>query len=288
LQLVLADGRKLAYAEYGDPDGEPLLAFHGLPGSRLGWGLLPDCPFPPGVRFIAPDRPGYGGSDPHPGRSLMSWANDVGTLADTLNLERFSVLGVSGGGPGVLACAASMPDRINAAGVVSSAAPTNAPGVMAGLSGVNHFFFKLAWYAPWISTLNIRLVAAIVRRYPEKYINALQRKLHTVDRQVLDIPGIKRTLIDDFTEALSRGAEGMVDDMRANHGQPWGFELTAIRCRVHFWSCELDRSVAPAMARYLAATVPDSELTEIAGAGHLWALRHLVDVTSSLIQSVSR
>jgi len=153
---TLADGRKLAYAEYGDKKGIPLFVFHGLPGSRLSRGLLPDPPFPPGVRVIAPARPGYGGSDPHPGRGLLSWADAVAAVADILKLERFGLLGVSGGGPGALACASRMPERLIAIGVVSSAAPTNASGVMAGLSGINHFFFKLAWHAPWISALNIK------------------------------------------------------------------------------------------------------------------------------------
>lgn len=286
--VKLADGRKLAYAEYGDPSGMPFVVFHGLPGSRLSWGLLPDSPFPRGVHAIAPDRPGYGGSDPHPGRSLLDWAMDVASLADKLKLDRFVVLGVSGGGPGALACAATMPDRLAAVGVVSGPAPTNAHGVMAGLSGVNHFFYKLAWYAPWLSKLNIRLVAAMVRRDPEKYINTMRKKLHSVDQQILDRSEIKQMLVDDFAEALRRGSTGMVGDMRVNHGCPWGFSLEAIHCHVKFWSCGLDRSVSPAMARYLAAAVPDSQLIEIANAGHLWVLNHIQEVVSSLLQAVPR
>jgi len=280
--VTLSDGRVLAYAEYGDPDGEPVLLFHGLPGSRMSWGLLPDCPFPPGVRAIAPDRPGYGGSDPDPGRSHLSWADDVASLANLLELRRFSVLGVSGGCPGALACAALMPEQLKVVGVVSGAAPTNAPGVMAGLSGVNRFFFKLAWYAPWLSTLNIRLVAAMIRRDPQRYINTMKKKLHSVDKEILDRPEVERMLIDDFTEALTQGPAGMVDDMNANHGKSWGFALDAIKCHVSFWYGGLDRSVSPAMGRYLAAAVSDSELIEVPNAGHLWPLIHMQDIISRL------
>ncbi len=81
--IELSDKRRLAFAEYGDPDGAPVFLFHGLPGSRLSWGLLPDNPFPSGMRIIAPDRPGYGKSDPKPGRTQLDWANDVAELADT-------------------------------------------------------------------------------------------------------------------------------------------------------------------------------------------------------------
>ncbi len=262
-----------------------MFVFHGLPGSRLSWGLLPDPPFPPGVRAIALDRPGYGGSAPHPDYCLLNWADDVASLADILHLGSFAVLGVSGGGPGALACAWKMPKRLTAVGVVSGAAPTNIPGVMVGLSRINHFFFKLAWYAPWISTLNIELVAAVVKRHPKKYINTLKNKLHPIDREILDRPEIEQMLVDDFTEALCQGSSGMVNDMKANHGCPWGFTLEEIKCHIKFWTCDLDRSVSPAMGHYLAEAVQDSELIEIADAGHLWLLTHLREVVGTLLQT---
>ena len=72
--IRLADGRRLAFAEYGDPEGKPVMLFHGLPGSRLAWGLLPGDPPPTDLRIIAPDRSGYGNSDAKPGRTLLEWA----------------------------------------------------------------------------------------------------------------------------------------------------------------------------------------------------------------------
>jgi pimeloyl-ACP methyl ester carboxylesterase len=175
--IVLPDGRRLAYAEYGDPDGEPVFLFHGLPGSRLSWGLLPGAPIPTGLRIIAPDRPGYGGSDPKPGRSLLDWADDVAQLADTLNISEFDIVGVSGGGPGALACAWKMPDRLTTVGIVSSPAPTDAPGVFEGMSRTNRFFVKLAWRMPWLSMLNFKFLASLIRRDPARYINTMRLKV---------------------------------------------------------------------------------------------------------------
>lgn len=256
--IRLADGRRLAFAEYGDPEGEPVLLFHGLPGSRLAWGLLPGEPLPPDLRFIAPDRPGYGNSDAKPGRTLLDWADDVTALADCLEVDRFSIVGVSGGGPGALACAWKMPRRLIRVGVVAGAAPTNAPGVFAGMSGVNRFFMRLAWRAPWLSKLNTRLLASVIRRNPGRYIDAMQRKGHVVDRAVLARPGIRDMLVRDFAEALREGGQGMSDDMVANHGRPWGFALDQIKTKVLFWYCALDRSVPPAMGRYLGRAVPSA------------------------------
>ncbi|MEO0759842.1 MAG: alpha/beta hydrolase [Cyanobacteria bacterium J06648_16] len=281
--IQLSDKRRLAYTEYGVSSGIPVFLFHGLPGSRLAWGYLPGDPFPPGLRIIAPDRPGYGRSDPNPGRTLLDWANDIAELADALEIDKFAVVGVSGGGPGALTCAWQMPDRLTLVGVVSGAAPTDAPGVFEGMSQTNRFFTKLAWRLPWISTVNVRFLASLIRRNPARYINTMKFKAHDVDKRILARPEIQDMLVKDFTEALQGGAQGMVDDMNANHGRPWGFPLDQIRPKVHVWFCELDYSVPPAMGRYLSNTIPNCEATLVSDAGHLWILLHLSDVLTTLL-----
>jgi pimeloyl-ACP methyl ester carboxylesterase len=280
--ILLRDGRRLAYAEYSDPAGAPVLLFHGLPGSRLSWGLLPGNPFPPGLRLIAPDRPGYGRSDPDPGRTLLDWADDVAQLADTLELERFAIVGVSGGGPGALACAWKLADRLASVAVVSSPAPTNAPGVLDGMSKANRFFMKLAWHVPWLSALNVRFLASMIRRNPARYIESMSFKLHAVDRLLLERSDVKHMLSNDFAESVRNSGQGMVDDMAANHGRPWGFLLQDIHTHVRFWFCELDRSIPPAMGRYLSESVPSCDARFVPDAGHLWVLVHMHEVLDEL------
>jgi pimeloyl-ACP methyl ester carboxylesterase len=282
-EVTLPDGRRLAYAEYGEPGGKPAFLFHGLPGSRLSWGLLPGDPIPTGLRIVAPDRPGYGRSDPKPHRTLLDWADDVARLADALDIRKFAIVGISGGGPGALACAWKMPERLISVSVVSSPAPTDAPGVFDGMSGTNRFFMKLAWRLPWLSTLNVRFLATMIRHDPARYIDTMKFKVDDVDRDLLARPQIREMLTTDFAEALRNGAEGMVSDMDANHGQAWGFPLGEIKTRVLLWVCELDRSVPPAMGRYLNDTVPNSKATFVAGAGHLWILVNLRAVLSAIM-----
>jgi pimeloyl-ACP methyl ester carboxylesterase len=286
--INLPDGRRLAYAEYGDANGEPVFLFHGLPGSRLSWGLLPGDPIPADLRIIAPDRPGYGRSDPKPHRTLLDWTEDVEQLADALGIAKFAIVGVSGGGPGALACAWKMRNRLTSVGIVSSPAPTDAPDVFEGMSRTNRFFINLAWRAPWLSTVNVRFLAKMIRRNPARYINSMKLKVHDADKQIVVRPEIQAMLTRDFSEALCVGAEGMVDDMTANHGRPWGFPLDEIEAEVHFWICELDRSVPPAMGRYLSETVPKSEATFVSGAGHLWILTHLREVLTEIQLSEPR
>ena len=112
--IRLPDNRRLAYAEYGDRTGVTVFVFHGLPGSRLGWSMLPDNSLPATARIVAPNRPGYGASDPNPGRTLLDWAEDVEALAHSLEIGKFAIVGISDGGPGTLACAWKMPERLTA------------------------------------------------------------------------------------------------------------------------------------------------------------------------------
>ena len=119
--IQLADGRTLAYAEWGGLGGRPVFYFHGMPSSRL-FIPDPDAAVDEHVRVIAPDRPGMGGSDPQPGHVVADWPADVVELADSLGLDRFSVVGWSAGAPYAFACAALIPERLTAAAGTTSAA----------------------------------------------------------------------------------------------------------------------------------------------------------------------
>jgi pimeloyl-ACP methyl ester carboxylesterase len=132
--IALADGRRLAYREYGARDGAPVFFFHGWPGSRLDFAPNDATAADAGVRVIAVDRPGIGGSDPQAGRRVLDWPVDVAALADSLALDRFAVLGFSFGGPYARACAYALPDRVTYAGLVSCLGPIDDPAAKRGAS----------------------------------------------------------------------------------------------------------------------------------------------------------
>ena len=115
----MPDGRRLAYTEWGIPDGKPVLYFHGGPGCRL-WCPDEEATSAAGVRLIIPDRPGIGRSDPLEGRTLADWPKDVEALADALKISSFAIVGVSGGGPYAAGCAALIPERLDGVAIVSS------------------------------------------------------------------------------------------------------------------------------------------------------------------------
>ena len=142
--MQLPDGRELAWIELGMPDGPPVVVLHGTPGSRYQVAPRAEAIVTAGVRFIAPDRPGYGHSTYHPKRRLADAATDMAHLADHLGLERFSVVGYSGGGPYAAACARFLEDRISSTGLVSSVGFLAKRGSEAGMMGLNRVVTRLA------------------------------------------------------------------------------------------------------------------------------------------------
>ncbi len=162
--LKLPDGRQLGYAEYGDPEGKPVFLFHGTPNSRLLYGLMPDCPFRPGLHLIAPDRPGYGLSDFYPpGHSIVDYPDDIVVLANALGIDKFAVFGASGGGPPALACAWKIPERLTAVGLWGSEGPFTSES-SEGMKPGPRMAFRLSSRAPWIPRLQMGL--SILRLLP--------------------------------------------------------------------------------------------------------------------------
>src|SRR3954464_15086048 len=126
--IRLTDGRTPAYPEHGDPDGWPVLGSRGAPSSRLERHVEDAGAYRRwGVRFIVPDRPGFGRSDPHPGRRVMDWPDDVAQLLEHLGIERFAVLRLSGGAAYALACAYAFGNRVAKVGVLGGAPPPDIP-----------------------------------------------------------------------------------------------------------------------------------------------------------------
>ncbi|KAI1352434.1 Alpha/Beta hydrolase protein [Xylaria sp. FL0043] len=146
--LKLADGRLLGFAEYGSPTGKPVFFFHGFPSSRLeAEGILKLVPRKD-LRIIAPERPGFGLSTFNPGHRVTDWPDDVRALADHLGLNRFTILGGSGGAPYALACARSLPaEMISAVGLLAPAAPWKEAGI-AGVPLSSRIVALMGYYWP--------------------------------------------------------------------------------------------------------------------------------------------
>jgi pimeloyl-ACP methyl ester carboxylesterase len=266
LQLTLADGRILGYAEYGDPRGRPLVYLHGFPGSRLAGRVLAQDARASGVRVLAPERPGLGLSSPQPGRTLLDHAQDVRALAEQLGLGRFSILGESGGGPYALACAHDVPHLVDQVAVVCGLGPVGCAGATTGLALKERIGYAIAARAPLLAGYALVPVAAWARRRPRQFLHVTRWQLGEADREVLRGP-LGNLVAADFAEAFRQGARGAAQDLTLLFRR-WPFDPGAIRVPVVFFHGEADRTVAPAVARELSAGVPDARLRLSEREGH--------------------
>jgi len=277
---MLADGRRLGYARYGRPDGEPILYFHGHPGSRLEARFGHEAAAAAGFRVIALDRPGCGLSDFQPGRAITDWPADVAAAADALGIDRFSVAGASGGGPYALACAWQLPARVIQAAVISGAGPYQVRGNTAGVHWQSRVFFPLAARWPALARALMGLMRRNVLGHPERTIEAIARAMSPADAEIVRRPEVRPLLIADITEAFRQGADGAAHDM-VLLGRPWGFSLREIKQEVYLWQGEADTLVSPAMARYQAAQLPHCHATMLPGEGHLLIIDRMPDLMTA-------
>ena len=206
--IKLVDGRRLGWAEFGDPQGLPLFYFHGFPASRLEGKLIEGAALRNGIRVIASDRPGYVISDFQPGRRLLDWPCDVKALADRLSIDRFMVLGVSGGGPNALACAHAMEPRLRAVGVVCGLGPVFEPWARSSLPWPARLGFGLARRSKRL----LRLVyggatAWVIKHRPEALRRLLTSSATEADSSVLRQPEINQILFDSAREPGRRCAK---------------------------------------------------------------------------------
>jgi pimeloyl-ACP methyl ester carboxylesterase len=268
LRLRLSDGRTLGYAQYGATDGKPVFVFHGSPGSRVQVRAAHGPALARGIRIIAPDRPGLGLSTRLPGRQIADWPSDVRELADALGIARFAVIGISGGGPYVAACAWGLPERITRAGIISGVGPP-APGsaVGSGLRRRERVALDLALARPWLLRAVMSAGAAPARRWTERLYAGIQSLASPADRPILERPDVAECLIAGIKEAFRQGGQGPADELLLV-ARPWTFRLEDIRIPVRLWYGEADRVVPVAMGRHLAAAIPDCRAEFIPGAGH--------------------
>ena len=262
-QIRVRDGRRVGIAEYGAPDGPPVLYCHGFPGSRLDWRLMdPEDAAASRARILAPDRPGYGLSDAAPRRTISAWTSDVADLATALGIERFAVLGVSGGGPFALACASALARQVTAAAVVCGMGPPDAPGMSDGVS----------WTIPGKPALMRRLLLSLMamglRKDPEQFVERSKGSFAQVDADLLDDPEVAEAYVAALQEAFRRGVGGAAAEAGL-YRSSWGFRLDDIGVPVHLWHGELDENVPISVGRYLANALPTCRARFVEDEGHL-------------------
>jgi pimeloyl-ACP methyl ester carboxylesterase len=287
-QVRTADGRRLQVEVTGDPRGHPVFLLHGMPGSRVGPRPRTMFLFQRGTRLISYDRPGYGGSDRHPGRSVVDVAQDVARLADALGIERFAVAGRSGGAPHALACAARLPDRVTRAAALVGLAPRDAEGLdwFDGMAPSNVSEFRTAYTDPERFAARLIPRCTAIRSDPASLLEQLRHDLTADDRAIVANHTVRSMLLRNYSEALRSSPYGWIDDVLAMTG-PWGFDPSEIRVPVLLWHGAQDTFSPIAHAAWLAGRIPGATVVVEPAASHFAALRVLPKVLNWLQQDAS-
>jgi pimeloyl-ACP methyl ester carboxylesterase len=280
--MQLSDRSQMAWAEMGDPKGYPVFAFHGTPGSRHQVLVEPAAALAAGARVIAPDRPGYGASTWKRRRTLEGWANDVAELADRLDIERFAVMGVSGGGPHAAACAHFLPGRVSAAALVSGVAPLAEPGSEAGMMPANRLFARTARKAPAANTLPFWLMSVLARQAPELLVKGMP----AADAAVLARPEVLSSFVA-FAHASPTTGRAAAQEFGL-FAREWGFDLAEVTVPVQVWHGDVDANVPVVHAELQSAAIPGAVLHVVPGEGHLVFVDHLEEILRELLASRTR
>jgi pimeloyl-ACP methyl ester carboxylesterase len=271
-QFHLSCGRRLGYAEYGNPSGPVVLWFHGTPGGRRQFPLLGRRAAEKlGLRVVLVERPGSGLSDPHAYDAVVDWATDMCQVADVLGAERLGVVGLSGGGPYALCCggATTFASRVAAIAVLGSVTPSVGPDATA--TGIIDVARRLA---PILSGLRQPLAAVaaglVVPVIPLGHYayRAFASGMPEGDQRVFADPEMEAMFIDDIVVVAKGRFQAVVDDARL-FGRDWGFRLAEVKVPVRWWHGDADPFVPLDAARAAAAQLPDAELVVRHGESHL-------------------
>jgi pimeloyl-ACP methyl ester carboxylesterase len=285
--ITLPDGRTLAFTEWGDLDGRPVMYFHGLPSSRL-FVPDPDAARDEHVRVIAADRPGMGRSDPQPGHIVGDWPGDVVALADELGVDRFGVVGWSAGTPYAFACAASIPERLTAVAATTSATAMHyliaeAPGLRDSMLDDDDraVLDALTRGRDTADEVAATLLTGFVESLTEHPEQLLEGGSDEGDEEFLADPAERATFVESIRDAVRQGGVAFAPQYVAQLA-PWGFRLEDISVPVHIWAGANDRVTPVEKMRLVARKIPKVELTVWPDAGHAGLATHFREVLREL------
>jgi pimeloyl-ACP methyl ester carboxylesterase len=285
----LPDGRKMSFAEYGDPHGRPVVWLHGTPGGRR---QIPEegrvAADETGLRLIAIDRPGVGRSTPHLYDSVLDFAADLGYVADVLGIGDFAMIGLSGGGPYLLGAAHALAPRVKAAAVLGGVAPSVGDDAVEG--GLVALTARFQWL---LTRFRVPLAVAlgslvtVLRPVGTPALMTYALLQPEGDRRVLSRPEFRAMFLDDILRGSSHGLRAPVYDI-ALFGREWGFSVRDVKVPVRWWHGDADHIVPFRHGEHMVSILPDAELFPIPGESHLGSLPVAERILEDLVETWDR
>lgn len=290
--LALPNGGTVGFAEYGAPDGVPVLALHGAPASRLMFSVADAAARVHGLRVVAPDRPGYGLTPPDDDPALASRTDLLHAFVETLGFDRFAILGVSGGSPYAVALAARLQHRIAALALVSPMGPVadyaaSPDAALDPVSFLHDRFFMHMPYRTWLTHPLGDLSAWMYRHGPEVFMSLMPKLARMSDAEILSRPGVAQVMRTMTLEAFRQGGGGGTADLEI-FGRPWNVQFGDVTAPTIVWQGTDDHIVPPQAARWLARQLPNATLHNLENAGHFWVFDHVEDIVAQLAVLMSQ
>jgi pimeloyl-ACP methyl ester carboxylesterase len=276
----------VAFQEYGDAHGVPVIFCHGWPSSCTMAQLTDEPAQELGVRIISPDRPGISGSTLQPDRKLADWPRMIEGVLDHLGIGEFRVLGISGGAPYAYATAATMPERVRAVAVVCGAIPMAELENWSGLLPLYRWMLALYRSRPQLWRRLFHMARPILALRPPVRLRPLLLKmlmLRPCDAESLRDAEAFEAIFESQRRAWRGSVEGVMADAQI-YAQPWGFSLEDIRIPVRLWHGTQDRAFSVRLAEEVAKRLPDCKARFIDNTGHYsLPIRYMREILKDLI-----
>jgi pimeloyl-ACP methyl ester carboxylesterase len=284
--VTLQGGAVVAFQEYGDPNGVPVVFCHGWPSSCTMAQLTDQPARELGVRIISPDRPGISGSSLQPNRKLADWPRVIEGVLDHLGIGEFRALAISGGAPYAYATAATMPERVRAIAIVCGAIPMAELEDKTGLLPLYRWMLALYRSRPQLLQRLFRMARPVLAVRPPVRLRPLFLKLlmlRPCDAESLRDAAAFEAIFESQRRAWRGSTEGVMADAQI-YAQPWGFSLEEIRVPVRLWHGTQDRAFSVRLAVEVAKRLPDCNPRFIDNAGHYsLPIRYMREILKDLI-----
>ena len=285
--LVMRDGRKLEVAEYGDRAGHPAFFFHGLIGSHHQASYISEEAGRIGIRIIAPNRPGVGRSEFIERKSALEAVADVEDVARSLQLDEFSLIGISGGTPYALAALSRMRDRVKTVTVISGMGPMRLPGALRGMDRRRRIALLVGSRFPAVARRGFRKAARRFVADPEKLLDRLILTWSLPDQVVFKRKDVYDLFMQDLHQVFTLGVGPITLAHELKLYRNYGTSLRDLPQdkRITLWHGLSDNIVPPSMACKMALALPNCEAHLVAG-GHFVAVDIAGQIIARLRQSL--
>ncbi|MEP9392862.1 alpha/beta hydrolase [Gordonia sp. VNQ95] len=281
---VDAGRRRIGFAEFGSATGRAVIWLHGTPGARR---QIPTearaYAAENHIRLIGLDRPGVGSSTAHRYQRVADFPADLDPVLEALGIEKFVVIGMSGGGPYALASAYAFPDRVVAAGIVGGVAPTVGPeAIGGGAMRLGTLAAPIVGVAGAPVGKIISSFLGVARPIADPAIRLYGQLSPRADRELLARPEFRAMFLDDLLHGGSRRMDAPFADILA-FSRDWGFRVADISTPVRWWHGDHDHIIPYAHGTHMVSLLSDAKLYELPGESHLSALGASTQILAELM-----